>query len=41
MYEATDRLSGNGAIVNLESLLDALPVKLTPVSEWIEKQKWN
>jgi uncharacterized protein YbjT (DUF2867 family) len=41
MYEATDRLSANGAIVNLESLLDALPVKLTPVSEWIEKQKWN
>ena len=41
LYAATDSLPPNGAIVNLEALLAVLPVKLTPVSEWIEKQIWN
>ncbi len=41
LYEATDALPPNGAIINLEPLLAVLPVKLTPVSEWVEKQVWN
>lgn len=41
MYEATDALPPNGAIVNLEPLLAVLPVKLTPVAEWIAKQIWD
>jgi uncharacterized protein YbjT (DUF2867 family) len=41
LYEATDGLPPNGAIINLDSLRAVLPVKLTPVSEWIEKQVWN
>lgn len=41
MYAATDALAADGAIVNLEPLLSVLPVKLTTVSEWIEKQSWN
>lgn len=38
MYAATDGLPPDGAIVNLKTVLDVLPVKLTAVSEWIEKQ---
>ena len=41
MYEATNALPADGAIINLEPLLAVLPVKLTTVSEWIEKQNWN
>ena len=41
MYEATDALPANGAIINLEPLLALLPVKLTPVSGWIEKKIWD
>lgn len=40
LYEATDQLPANGAVINLEPIQTALPVKLTPVSEWIEKQDW-
>ncbi len=41
MYEAENGLPPDGAIINLDSLLAVLPVKLTPVSEWIENQTWN
>jgi uncharacterized protein YbjT (DUF2867 family) len=41
MYAATDNLTADGAIINLEPLLGVLPVELTPVSRWIEKQTWN
>ena len=41
MYAATDRLAADGAIVDLEPVVAVLPVKLTTVSEWIEKQIWN
>lgn len=41
MYAATAELPPDGAIINLEPLLAALPVKLTTVSEWIKHQTWN
>lgn len=41
LYEATDNLSANGAIINMKPVLAVLPVKLTTVSEWIERQEWN
>jgi hypothetical protein len=41
MYAATDELPANGAIVDLEPVLNVLRVELTPVSRWIEKQTWN
>ncbi len=41
MYGAVDGLSPDGAIINLDVLLAVLPVKLTPVSEWVEQQSWN
>lgn len=35
LYAATDALPENGAVVELDEVLKILPVKLTPVSEWI------
>jgi NAD(P)H dehydrogenase (quinone) len=41
LYEATDSLPPDGAVINLEPALAALPVGLTPVSEWVARQKWD
>lgn len=41
LYEATDNLPNDGAVIDLEPVIAALPVKLTTVGEWIDNQNWN
>jgi uncharacterized protein YbjT (DUF2867 family) len=41
LYKATDSLPEDGAVINLDPVLSILPVKLTTVSEWVERQNWN
>lgn len=40
VYEATDSLPADGAVIDLTPVLSILPVELTSVSEWIDKQDW-
>jgi len=40
LYEATDSLPENGAGIDLDPVLSILPVELTTVSEWIDRQNW-
>lgn len=41
LYDATNRLPPDGAVINLEPVLSALGVTLTPVSQWIARQAWD
>jgi uncharacterized protein YbjT (DUF2867 family) len=41
LYRATDALPLDATIVDLTEALEILPVALTPVSEWINRQNWS
>lgn len=41
LYEATDKLPDDGAVIDLKPVTSALSVKLTTVGEWIDSQNWG